>query len=105
MNALLGVWGIAYHARKLNPFRLADEEPWTHLDEIFDETWLLRADIDAAMAQVVARQVAMGTHEEDARRRVNSNDRVNAQEVYTMCRRPDLVLAMSVPPTTQTVDI
>jgi pantothenate kinase len=79
----------------------ADEEPWMELDEIFDEKWLLRADIDAAMAQVVARQVAMGAHESDARNRVDANDRVNAQEVHSKCRRPDLVVDISVSATRQ----
>lgn len=73
----------------------ADEEPWGDLDEILDEKWLLRAEIETAMEQVVARQVEMGAHEGDARHRVNANDRVNANEVYNICRRPDFVISVA----------
>ena len=76
-------------------YLLRDEKPWGDLDEIFDETWLLRVDVDVAMDAVVARQVDMGVHEGDARTRVNANDRVNANEVYSMCRRPDFVVDIS----------
>lgn len=77
-------------------YLLRDEEPWGDLDEIFDDTWLLRVDVDTAMSNVVARQMAMGAHEADARSRVNANDRVNANEVYSICRRPDFVINVSV---------
>jgi pantothenate kinase len=76
-------------------YLLRDEQPWGDLDDIFDDKWLLRADVDAAMGNVVARQVNMGACEVDVRRRVDANDRVNAMEVYSMCRRPDFVIAVS----------
>ena len=76
-------------------YLLRDEEPWGDLDEIFDDKWLLRTDVDTAMGHVVARQVEMGAHEADARCRVNSNDRVNALEVYGICRRPDFIIDVS----------
>jgi pantothenate kinase len=77
-------------------YLLRDEKPWVELDDILDDKWLLRADVDTAMGNVVARQVNMGAYEDDARSRVNANDRVNACEVYSMCRRPDFIIDISV---------
>ena len=92
-----GVWVKPQHQVVLveGLYLLRDAQPWGGLAEILDEGWLLRADIDTAMGAVVARQVGMGAHEGDARRRVNANDRVNAKEVYSMCRRPDFVVDIS----------
>lgn len=47
------------------------------------------------MANVVQRKIEMGISEIDARMKVASNDRLNAEEVYSMCRTPDFVVDYS----------
>lgn len=73
----------------------ADQEPWTELREIFDESWLLRSNLELSLENVVQRNIEMGISEQDARHKVSSNDRLNAEEVYSMCRRADFVLDYS----------
>lgn len=65
------------------------------MDNIFVESWLLRANFAVSMENVVQRKIEMGVSEEDARNKVASNDRLNAEEVYSMCRTPDFVLDYS----------
>lgn len=73
----------------------ADQKPWADLGEIFAESWLLRCNLKASLENVVRRKIEMGISEEDALHKVWSNDRLNAEEVYSMCRPPDVVLDYS----------
>lgn len=72
-----------------------DQEPWADLGEIFAESWLLRCNLEMSLENVVQRKIEMGVSEEDARHKVLLNDRLNAEEVYSMCRSPDFVLDYS----------
>ena len=39
---------------------LPDEEPWSSIRDIVDETWFISCPVDTAMDRVLARQVLIG---------------------------------------------
>ena len=73
----------------------ADEEPWTALDELFTESWMLHVEASLALAQVVERQVRIGNSREAAAERVGNNDLANTDDVRTRSRKPDFFLNAS----------
>jgi pantothenate kinase len=46
---------------------------------LFDDTWFIDCDLDVAMERVLQRQIADGRDLDVARRRVETNDRPNAE--------------------------
>lgn len=67
-------------------YLLLDEEPWCRLasetKKLFDVCVFLQCDIDVAMERVVRRHVkTMNLSESDARIRVDTNDRLNAEQI------------------------
>ena len=57
-----------------------------------DETWYVDCDVPTAMQRVLARQVANGAAPEEARKRVETNDRPNALQIVSSRHRAQLVL-------------
>lgn len=81
--------GIGAHAKL---WHFADEEPWSGIKDIVDETWYIDSDIDAAMERVLARQTGNGAPPEVAQRRVATNDRPNALQISATRERAHLVI-------------
>ena len=73
-------------------YLLLAAEPWWRLGELFDDTWYINCPLEVAMDRVVQRQIGNGKPEEVARRRVDTNDRPNAQQVETTQGRAALVV-------------
>jgi pantothenate kinase len=69
-----------------------DDEPWRDIRDIVDETWYVDCDVPTAMQRVLARQVANGAAPEEARKRVETNDRPNALQIVSSRHRAQLVL-------------
>lgn len=60
-------------------YLLLDEEPWCLLrKKVFDETWFLHVPIPECNRRVRARHIETGLTEEQAQRRVDTNDSINA---------------------------
>ena len=57
-----------------------------------DETWYMDCDVPVAMQRVFARQVANGAAPEEARRRVETNDRPNALLILSSRQHAKVVL-------------
>ncbi|KAL3159517.1 hypothetical protein ABBQ38_009935 [Trebouxia sp. C0009 RCD-2024] len=73
-------------------YLLLDVPPWGQLQKIFDETWYIDCDIDAAMQRVLARQIGHGRSPDVAKWRVQNNDRQNAIMVADTSPRADLLV-------------
>lgn len=74
----------------------ADQEPWSKLAAILDDTWFIDCDIDEAMERVFQRQVAIGLRPEESLRRIAGNDRPNA-ELIASTRHLAKLLVPSLP--------
>ncbi len=60
-------------------YLLIDDEEWRHVRDVLKETWFLDVPVDMAMSRVRARHMSeLGLDKEQARARVDGNDRVNA---------------------------
>ena len=70
----------------------ADVPPWCQLQKVFDETWYIDCDIDAAMQRVLARQIGHGRSPDVAKWRVENNDRKNAIMIADTSARADLLV-------------
>jgi pantothenate kinase len=61
------------------------DAPWSELHSgdapLLDEIWHLDCSVDDAMARVTRRHVAVGRSAEEARRKVDGNDRPNGELV------------------------
>lgn len=80
-------------------YLLLDEAPWSGLasSDLFDVCVFLQCDIDVAMERVMRRHMkTMNLSEADARLRVDTNDRLNAQQILNKrVARCDLLLDSS----------
>jgi len=54
-----------------------EEEVWKDISTLFDERWFVDCDIDSAMNRVVSRHKGTGLSEQQAKLRVEDNDRPN----------------------------
>ena len=70
----------------------ADVPPWDQLKNIFDETWYIDCNIDAAMQRVLERQIGHGRSADTAKWRVENNDRKNAMMIADTSLRAGLVV-------------
>ena len=73
-------------------YLLLDIEPWKRLRAVFDEAWYIDVDIDEAMRRLFRRQTRNGRSPRDARRRIETNDRVNAIQIQEAVDNADLLL-------------
>ena len=63
-------------------YLLLNEAPWRQLHQkVFDETWFLHVPLPECNRRVRARHIKSGLSEEQARRRVDTNDSINAKLV------------------------
>ncbi len=61
-------------------YLLLDQSPWDILQkEVFDETWFLEVPLDECNRRVYERHLKTGKTEAEARRRVDTNDSLNAR--------------------------
>ena len=69
-------------------YLLLPDRPWVDLveEKAYEETWFVDTDVDEAMRRIEARHVRVGRTPEEAKRRVESNDRLNANLVVEKCR-------------------
>ena len=74
----------------------AAEPPWLELVPLFDDTWFIDCDLDVAMERVRQRQIADGRDPDIVRRRVETNDRPNA-ELIAKTRRLARMIVPSRP--------
>lgn len=65
---------------------------WKKAYELLDERWFIAADEDEAMERVVKRHIGTGNTEELARHRVESNDRLNAQQINATSSRANRII-------------
>ncbi len=73
---------------------LLEDEPWRLLYDLFDESWFLDSDTEAALQRVMQRHMAGGNTEAQARKRIDENDRPNALRVEPTRQRAGRVIAM-----------
>ena len=84
-------------------YLLLPEKPWRDLwaggeeddEPLLTETWFVDASVDVAMARVERRHVAVGRTPEEARKRVDGNDRINGELVLAASRDVAEVLVPS----------
>ena len=68
-------------------YLLLDDEPWCQLrQQVFDETWFLDVPLEKCCRRVEARHQTVGLSFSEARQRVDSNDRPNAQLIIQQSR-------------------
>ena len=69
-------------------YLLLDEAPWTQLrEQVFDETWFLDVPLEECNRRVKDRHMRTGLPAEEAQRRVDTNDSLNAQLVINVSRK------------------
>ncbi len=73
-------------------YLLLDVDPWRRLRNVFDEAWYIDVDVDEAMRRLFRRQTRNGRSPRDARRRIETNDRVNAMQVQEAVENADMLL-------------
>ena len=77
-------------------YLLLDDEPWSRLRAVFDETWYLDTDIDLCKERVYQRLIATGCDAPTARQRVAYNDGPNADLVIRVSpRNADRVIRLA----------
>lgn len=89
------LFGMQLHqcwSQATEPGLYAGEAPWSELEDVLAESWLLRVDEHFALAQVIQRQVEQGKSAKSAAVRALTNDALNAEEVRTLSRLPALEL-------------
>jgi len=72
-------------------YLLLDEPGWRDVRPLLDEAWLLTTDQDARVDQLVARHVANGRSDAEARAWVSGVDEPNARRVAEHSFEPDMV--------------
>lgn len=70
----------------------ADVEPWSRLDYLLDQRWYIDCKIEEAMRRVFRRQTRNGLHPKQARKRIDTNDRLNARQIALCASRADVIV-------------
>ncbi|PIA31521.1 hypothetical protein AQUCO_04900077v1 [Aquilegia coerulea] len=74
-------------------YLLLEEDVWKEVSSTFDEKWFLEVDVDTAMQRVLKRFLSeMGLPLDIAKRRIEYNDRPNAELVNKSKKNADLVI-------------
>lgn len=73
-------------------YLLLDQTPWVRVRDLLDESWFLDVDQDERISRLVARHMAFGRPEAEARRFVLESDQANASLVEPSRDRADLVI-------------
>ncbi|XP_078429858.1 P-loop containing nucleoside triphosphate hydrolases superfamily protein [Wolffia australiana] len=69
-----------------------EDGAWREISSMFDEKWFIDIDLDLSMSRVVKRHMSTGKSPEVARRRVDYNDRPNAELIMESKKNADLVI-------------
>ena len=73
-------------------YLLDDEPPWPDVRATLDEVWFVETDEATRLRRLLARHVAFGKSEADARHWIERVDEPNARRVRAMRSRADLVV-------------
>ncbi|MCA9259727.1 MAG: hypothetical protein KDA61_11030 [Planctomycetales bacterium] len=73
-------------------YLLLDRPPWSELADYFDAAWYLDIDRETSLAGVAERHMRGGNGPEQARRRIDENDRPNALLIEPTRRRAQKVI-------------
>lgn len=84
---LLGTLTAASHTFQCR----LDLDPWNQIPGLLDVCWFAECDHAVAMQRLYRRHVATGSSPAIARRRISSNDGLNAQLVQSFACRADVV--------------
>ena len=76
-------------------YLLLDQEPWSQLkSKVFVETWFLDVPIEVCNRRVFERHIKTGLTEEQAQRRVETNDNLNAELIKkASLNNPDRIIS------------
>lgn len=93
-NAVAVPPGVRYVVTEGN-YLLLDELYWRDVRSLLDETWFLDVDATHRQQRLLARRVALGMSEEDARPWVFGSDERNAELVERTRGRADLIVHLA----------
>mmetsp|Transcript_11991 Transcript_11991/g.24127 ORF Transcript_11991/g.24127 Transcript_11991/m.24127 type:complete len:300 (-) Transcript_11991:1891-2790(-) len=79
-----GVCIAPYHSIVLveGNYLLLEQPPWNALRDVFHETWYIDCDMEESLRRVFHRQTRNGAPARAARHRIETNDRLNAMDIY-----------------------
>lgn len=74
-------------------YLLLEEGLWKDISTTFDEKWFIDVDLDTAMERVLKRHISKsGRSPDEAKRRIDYNDRPNAEMIMKSKKNADLVI-------------
>ncbi|GIF53612.1 phosphoribulokinase/uridine kinase family protein [Asanoa ferruginea] len=73
-------------------YLLVPEEPWSGVRLVLDEVWYLDLDEELRLRRLVARHMAYGRSQAEAKARSYGSDQVNAELIATTRNRADLIV-------------
>lgn len=73
-------------------YLLLEQPPWNVLRNVFDETWYIDCDIEESLSRVFHRQTRNGAPARVARHRIETNDRLNAEDIYEAAHVADVMI-------------
>ena len=73
-------------------YLLVPEEPWSGVRLVVDEVWYLDLDEELRLRRLVARHMAYGRSQVEAKARSYGSDQVNAELIATTRNRADLIV-------------
>ncbi|HTF08257.1 MAG TPA: nucleoside/nucleotide kinase family protein [Asanoa sp.] len=73
-------------------YLLVPEEPWSGVRLVLDEVWYLDLDEELRLRRLVARHLAYGRSQAEAKARSYGSDQINAELIATTRNRADLVV-------------
>ncbi|XP_059625953.1 putative uridine kinase C227.14 [Cornus florida] len=73
-------------------YLLLEEGVWKEISSMFDEKWFIEVDINTAMQRVLKRHISTGKTPDNAKWRIEYNDRPNAELINKSKKNADLVI-------------
>lgn len=89
-----GVCIAPYHSIVLveGNYLLLEQPPWNALRDVFHETWYIDCDMEESLRRVFHRQTRNGAPARVARHRIETNDRLNAMDIYETADVADVMI-------------
>jgi pantothenate kinase len=75
-------------------YLLLDEHPWSQVRPLLDEVWYLDVPLETCMTRVLERHIRGGLAPEEAAKKIETNDRLNAAIVESTRPRADRVIQL-----------